>query len=256
MPRHKYDPISQEEYFRFFAILNNTARCGSRRRVRRRWSRSRTERDRQRQAEIADSRSPSWNKRCGEATAGGHRPSEQQLEELCRSNWRRSRGSPTPILRELPADKRRQDPHPDPRQFPESGRRSHARRARGLPSAARWTSNPIDWRWHAGWSTTRNPADRRVVVNRYWEQLFGIGLVRDQRGFRLAGRTAVASRAARLAGHRTDATAAGTPSGCCSCSSLRRRIASRRVTTDELAGTRSATTACWPAGRDSACRPR
>ena len=54
----------------------------------------------------------------------------------------------------------------------------------------------------AGWSTASRRRRRASIVNRVWQAYFGTGLVAHQRGLRHAGRAAVASRAARLAGRR------------------------------------------------------
>ena len=50
-----------------------------------------------------------------------------------------------------------------------------------------------------------NPLTARVMVNRIWQHHFGRGIVADAEQLRPPGTPAVASRAARLAGHRVRA---------------------------------------------------
>jgi hypothetical protein len=125
---HKYDPISQEEYFRLFAILNNS--------------------------EDADRRD------------------ESPVLSLMTEHGATS----VPILRELPEDQRR-------RTFVQLRGNFLARGnevTEGLPSAfhAPPEGEPLNRLTLARWLVDEeNPLTARVVANRYWETLFGRGIV-------------------------------------------------------------------------------
>ncbi len=129
---HKYDPISQLDYFRLFAILNNT--------------------------EDSDKKD------------------ERPLLEIAQD------ATTVPILRELAGDQRRTTRLQRRGNFMDLGEVV----AEGLPETlhAAVPAGPVSRRALAEWLIDpRNPLTSRVVANRYWEALFGVGLVRTSEEF-------------------------------------------------------------------------
>jgi hypothetical protein len=195
---HKYDPISQDEYFRFYAVFNNTADA-----------------DRGDESPLLTEFTPEQRQQIDELDArlamlteqsrglsqlaAGTEPGEtpapeateklaalkQQIETL-QAERAKIKGVETPILRELPAGERRTTYVQIRGNFLNRG----AQVEPGLPAAfPAWTgSDPIDRlavaRWLVG---SANPLTARVAVNRLWEQLFGAGLVVTSEDFGTQG---------------------------------------------------------------------
>lgn len=170
---HKYDPISQEEYFRLFAILNNTedADRGDEAPNLVTFTPEEEQRKKQLQTEIAELETTP-------AEPAKLKELKQQLAGLT--------GTPTPIMRELPPGKRRT---------------THIQLRGNFLNKAQEVAPGVPAAFHplpdgaapnrlalAQWLVDeRNPLTARVTVNRYWEQLFGIGLVETSEDFGLQG---------------------------------------------------------------------
>ncbi len=169
---HKYDDISQEEYFRFFAILNNTQ-----------------------DADRGDE-SP-WLEELTDAQKAEKKKLQRELGKLDKDDKELTekrqelekkinavRGVRTPILRELAEDRQRETFIQVRGNFKVKDRKVEA----GVPSAL----HPIDGSPNrlslANWLVADdNPLTARVVVNRYWELLFGKGLVNTSEDFGIQG---------------------------------------------------------------------
>jgi hypothetical protein len=90
-------------------------------------------------------------------------------------------GTPTPIMRELPKDKQRRTRIQYRGNFLDLGPDVSP----GVPAALQLSQDrPANRLQLARWLVDRrNPLTARVAVNRYWEQLFGIGIVETSEDF-------------------------------------------------------------------------
>ena len=182
---HKYDPLSQQEYFRLYAILNNTAdedRKDETPVVRIPWESidARRAAIEQEVAEI-ERRIPPPAKDAIEPPE--FRPVRDLVKGL-RKKLDDEKPATVPVLEELAGDKRRvtklqhrgnwQNLGPVvaegvPAVFPQPEVPETGRLDRML--LAKWLVDP------------RNPLTARVVANRLWERLFGIGIVSTSEEF-------------------------------------------------------------------------
>jgi hypothetical protein len=182
---HKYDPLSQQEYFGLYAILNNTAdedRKDETPVVRIPWGPI----DARRAAveeEIAEIQRQIPPPAKGVTEPPEFRPARDLVKSL-RKKLDDEKPATVPVLEELAGDKRRvtklqhrgnwQDLGPVvaesvPAVFPPPDVAEGGRLDRML--LAKWLVDP------------RNPLTARVVANRLWERLFGIGIVSTSEEF-------------------------------------------------------------------------
>jgi hypothetical protein len=189
---HKYDPITQTEYYRFFAFFNQTA--------------DNDQPDERPTLAVPTPQQQERNRRIGTriaelkkqlaeparvAVAALRRtpiPVESLaiLGEIARLEKSRPAVPKVPVMVELPADKRRTTHLMVKGNFLNPGEKVEA----GVPAAflplpkdampnrlgvAKWLLHPD------------NPLTARVVVNRYWAQLFGTGLVETEEDFGTQG---------------------------------------------------------------------
>jgi len=186
---HKYDPLSQKEYFQLYAILNNTADADRRDEspfVRLPWK------------EIDDKRAP-IEKEIAEIEAGipelkkpaskdrpeppEFQPARKIVADL-RKRLDENPAATVPVLEELAGEKRRitkiqlrgnwqnlgeevREGVPDVFHDLDAANGSRVDRM----ALAKWLVDPA------------NPLTARVVVNRLWERLFGIGIVSTSEEF-------------------------------------------------------------------------
>ncbi len=175
---HKYDPLSQEEYFQFFAIFNNTedADTNDLRPTIVTLSQAEKKQQKELNAKIGD-----LQKQLKQAK--NKKNLQNQINNLRKKL--NGLGVRTPIMRELP-DNRKRKTHIQIRgNFLDKGQEVQP----GLPQVFHSLpkGQPVNRLTLAKWLVDpQNPLTARVAVNRYWEQIFGRGLVEtsEDYGFR------------------------------------------------------------------------
>jgi hypothetical protein len=185
---HKYDPITNDEYYRFYAIFNQTA-----------------DTDQPDESPVIPAPTPEITQRLNQLNhkirelnqridshklAGHFRSIAPELkplrDEIARLKKERPEMPTLPVMVELSKEKRRVTKvlrkgnflDPGDRVQPDVPKALHA-----LPPGA--TVNRLTL---AKWLVDRaNPLTARVAVNRYWAQLFGSGIVETEEDFGTQG---------------------------------------------------------------------
>ncbi|MCE9532877.1 MAG: PSD1 and planctomycete cytochrome C domain-containing protein [Planctomycetes bacterium] len=175
---HKYDPITQKEYFQFFAYLNNTEDA-----------------DRKDETPLIDVNVDLAIKKAraelekktieAEALAKGN-PNDKKFKDeaaALRKQLTAMKPGPTvPIMKELADGKRRVTKLQFRGNFLDLGDTV----TEGLPAVFPPLPNgvPNNRLGMAKWLVSRdNPLTARVVVNRFWEEIYGTGIVRTSEEF-------------------------------------------------------------------------
>jgi hypothetical protein len=181
---HKYDPISQEEYFRFFAILNNTedADRNDEAPILARYSPKQKQERERLQAEIAKQQT---------RLAFYFSPSTPDLQTTRRTaelakQLAAIKPVTVPVMHELPAGKRRRTRIQHRGNFLDLGNEVTEGTPAAFPPLP--AGAPRNRLTLARWLVSRdNPLTARVLANRYWEQIFGIGIVATSEDFGAQG---------------------------------------------------------------------
>jgi len=180
---HKYDPITQKEYFQVFAIFNNTADADrpDEAPVLPFWTEELLQKKRNLQEQI----------RQLEASLQGKKPEEvaaqhKQLEALKKQLAAIRPVTTVPIMLELRGNQRRITRIQHRGNFQDLGEEVKE----GTPSVfhpfpPQWPKNRLGFaRWLM---SPDNPLTARVIANRFWEQIFGVGIVRTSEEFGIQG---------------------------------------------------------------------
>ena len=189
---HKYDPITQQEYFRFFAFFNNTADA-----------------DLKDESPVLDLSAPAEQekrsklhseittleeaiKAAGTTTPAGPDAGDESLKDQrarlkkLKKEYDDSAPNTVPIMRELAGDKRRTTHI----QFRGNYLALGDEVTPGVPAAFNPLPSdaPLNRLTVAKWLVDENnPLTARAIVNRFWEQIFGIGIVRTSEDFGTQG---------------------------------------------------------------------
>jgi hypothetical protein len=185
---HKHDPISPREFYQLFAFFDQTADADRPDEAPVRRLPAARDRFAIQELQARRNRCVVERQRLLEVRANQNPAAESLAEAIARLDAELDRlaGPPTPILQELPADQRRTTRIHRRGSFLNQGEAVAPATPRVFPplhpdqppnrlGLARWLVDPC------------NPLTSRVLVNRFWAQLFGNGLVATSEDFGTRG---------------------------------------------------------------------
>jgi hypothetical protein len=178
---HKYDPITQKEYYRFVAVFNQTADNDQpdERPTIPAPTTTQLETNRKIDVRIADLKKDVVGKSIFSVETW---PTRAVIEKLVRS---RSQVANLPIMVELPANARRKTFVMVKGNFLNKGEEVQPGVPESFPALKETTPDRLAI---AKWLVApENPLTARVAVNRYWAQLWGTGIVATEEDFGTQG---------------------------------------------------------------------
>ena len=180
---HKFDPLTQTEYFRALAFFNNTADAdrNDETPVLPFWTPELLAKKKALEDEVA----------ALEARVKGKKPDESKPERDALAAKKKELAAvkpltSVPVMRELPAGQRRKTKLQHRGNFMDLG----AEVTEGVPAVLHQLPKGAasDRLAFANWVVSPdNPLTARVVANRFWEQIFGVGIVRTSEEFGAQG---------------------------------------------------------------------
>ncbi len=191
---HKYDPFTQEEYYRFFAFFNQTedADRGDETPLVSVPTIAEIERDRRIDARIAPFKPflekplPDAAELIARAFLGGVSPLHPVRLEVAGLEKTRPKPATVPVMVELASSKKRATKLLEKGNFLTPGKAVEPGTPASLPPLP--ADAPRDRLGMARWLVdAENPLTARVAVNRYWAQFFGTGLVETEEDFGTQG---------------------------------------------------------------------
>ncbi|MCS6859577.1 MAG: DUF1553 domain-containing protein [Abditibacteriales bacterium] len=176
---HKYDPISNKEYYQFFAFFNQTEDNDQ---PDERPTLPLPDAKIEAQIQEIDAKIAALKKQL-DAPNADRKKIEEEIDKLSKS---KPSLTAVPVMVELPEDKRRPTHLLIKGNFLNQGEKVEP----GVPAAfhAFPADAPLNRLGVARWLVSPdNPLTARVAVNRFWAQIFGVGLVETEEDFGTQG---------------------------------------------------------------------
>jgi hypothetical protein len=181
---HKYDPITQEEYYRLFAIFNQSEDSDK---SDNRPTLATATPEQLAQKKQLEGRIAELEKQLKQKPAPADLKAKRQQVAALRKQLAGLKIVTTPIMRELPAKQRRVTKIHIRGNYLNQGKVVAPGTPAVFPPLPK--DRPVDRLALARWLVDpRNPLTARVTVNRYWEQIFGVGLVETPEDWGIRGK--------------------------------------------------------------------